>query len=54
MSLGIHNLAGAAIGAALGFLYYRFIGCKSGACAITGSPVASTLYGALLGLLFSG
>ncbi len=43
------TLAGAALGAVAGFLYWQQIGCVSGTCAITSSPVNSTLYGALLG-----
>jgi len=31
-----------------GFLYWRFVGCASGSCAITGSPVLSTVWGALI------
>jgi membrane associated rhomboid family serine protease len=41
---------GAAIGGGAGFLYYYFIGCSSGSCAITSSPVMSTVWGGLLGL----
>lgn len=51
-----HKLAfiGGAVGAAGGYLYYYFVGCASGTCAITSSPVNSTLYGIMLGaLLFS-
>jgi LytS/YehU family sensor histidine kinase len=40
---------GIMIGAAGGFLYYYFIGCTSGSCAITSSPYMSTLMGGLLG-----
>lgn len=40
------------LGALGGFLYYNFIGCYSGSCAITSSPVMSTMYGALIGLIF--
>jgi len=36
-------------GAVAGYAYYYFIGCHTGACPITGSPVVSTLYGALIG-----
>lgn len=43
-----------AIGAALGFAYYYFIGCKSGTCAITSSPINSTLYGGFMGALLAG
>ncbi|HMA93714.1 MAG TPA: DUF6132 family protein [Polyangiaceae bacterium] len=38
-------------GAVTGFLYYRLVGCRSGACPITSSPIISTLYGAMIGLL---
>jgi hypothetical protein len=40
------------LGALGGFLYYNFIGCNGG-CAITGSPVNSTLYGSLMGLILT-
>jgi hypothetical protein len=40
-------------GAALGYLYHRVVGCRSGACPITASPITSTLYGAAMGLLTS-
>ena len=40
-----------ALGAAGGYLFYRFVGCKSGACPITRNPWISTLYGALIGAL---
>lgn len=41
------------LGAAGGFLYYKFIGCKTGACPITSNPWISTLYGALIGLMIA-
>lgn len=40
---------GVVAGAIVGYLYYYFVGCASGTCAITSSPVNSTLYFALLG-----
>ena len=47
-------IAGILAGAIGGYLYYHFVGCTSGTCAITSKPVNSTLYGALMGgLLFS-
>lgn len=42
-------LAGIVLGAVAGFFYWQQIGCLSGTCAITSSPVNSTLYGALMG-----
>lgn len=45
---------GVVVGAISGFLYYNYIGCFSGTCAITSKPLNSTLYGALMGgLLFN-
>jgi hypothetical protein len=41
------------LGAAGGFLYYKFIGCKTGVCPITSNPWVSTLYGALIGFLIA-
>jgi len=47
-------IIGILVGAVGGYLYYHFVGCASGTCAITSKPVNSTLYGALMGgLLFS-
>lgn len=45
------RLVSVLVGGAGGFLYYKFVGCKTGACPITGNPWISTLYGALLGWL---
>lgn len=42
---------GIMIGAVSGYLYWYFVGCASGSCAITSSPVNSTLYGSVLGFL---
>lgn len=47
------SLAGIAIGALAGYLYYYYVGCASGTCAITSSPVNSTLYGAVMGALLA-
>ena len=47
----IRTLAFVVGGALLGFGYYQLVGCRTGACPITSSPVVSTLYGALLGYL---
>jgi len=43
------TIAGLLLGAIGGYLYYAFVGCASGTCAITSSPTISTLYGALMG-----
>lgn len=48
------TIAGIILGAVGGFLYWKFIGCSTGSCAITSSPYNSTLYGSVMGgLIFS-
>lgn len=47
-------IIGVFVGAIVGYVYYYFVGCASGTCAITSSPLNSTAYGAMMGgLLFS-
>ena len=46
------TLLGVMTGAVSGYLYYHFVGCTSGTCAITSKPVNSTVYGAIMGGLF--
>lgn len=40
---------GVVVGAIAGYLYYYYVGCASGTCAITSKPLNSTLYGAAMG-----
>jgi uncharacterized membrane-anchored protein len=42
-------IAGGILGGTGGFLYWRFVGCSTGTCPITSSPVMSTIWGALMG-----
>lgn len=50
----LRMVTGPLIGALIGFAYYKFIGCTSGACPITSNPWASIIYGAVLGFLITG
>lgn len=48
------TLLGIIIGGFTGYLYWKFIGCNSGTCAITSKPINTSIYGAVMGgLLFS-
>jgi uncharacterized membrane protein YdjX (TVP38/TMEM64 family) len=49
----LFTLGAAALGAIAGYLYWMHVGCASGTCAITSSPVNSSLYGALMGGLLA-
>ncbi|QGN24306.1 DUF6132 family protein [Elizabethkingia anophelis] len=45
----ILTIIGVPLGALAGFLYWKFVGCNSGSCAITSNPTNSTIYGAIMG-----
>ena len=47
------TFAGITIGGIGGFLYYHFVGCASGTCAITGNPFSSIAFGSVLGLFLT-
>ena len=48
------QLIGAVVGAIAGYLYWFYIGCLTGTCAITSNPWRSTIYFAVLGALIFG
>lgn len=43
------TLTGIVLGALGGFLYWKFVGCTTGSCPITSSPINSALWGAFMG-----
>jgi hypothetical protein len=45
---------GTVLGALSGYLYWKFVGCESGTCAITSKPFNSTLYFGLVGFIAAG
>lgn len=48
----ILKIVGTVVGMIAGYLYYYYIGCRSGTCPITSNPYISIVYGAVLGYLF--
>jgi hypothetical protein len=52
MSRLIHKnkwvVVGSMVGALVGFLYWKWVGCSSGTCMITSNPYRSTIYGAFI------
>lgn len=44
-----NTLLGIGLGALAGFLYWNFVGCSSGHCAIQSVWYNSTAYGAVMG-----
>jgi hypothetical protein len=52
LKANILPIIGVLVGALGGYLYWKFVGCESGTCAITSKPLNSTLYGAMMGGVF--
>lgn len=48
-TIAIKGIFGGVFGGIAGYLYYRTIGCSSGACPLTSNPYTSTLYGVFTG-----
>lgn len=46
-------ILGGLIGAVAGYLWYRFVGCRSGTCYIMRHRVLSVLYWAVFGALLA-
>ena len=45
--------AGLLVGGALGYAYHRLVGCSTGACPLTATPLRGISYGAFMGLLWA-
>ncbi|MEE8437508.1 MAG: DUF6132 family protein [Candidatus Neomarinimicrobiota bacterium] len=45
-------IPGIAIGGVLGYAYYYFFGCTTGACTITSDPLNTVIYGGIMGLIW--
>ena len=41
------------LGGLAGYLYFYFVGCKSGTCPITSNPVNSIIAGSLMGFVLT-
>lgn len=54
MNAIVRTLIGAAAGAAAGYGVYRFVGCRTGACPLTGNPWIATVLWGLVGALLAG
>ena len=44
---------GLVVGGGLGFLYQKLIGCRTGACPLTATPLRAILNGAAVGLAWA-
>jgi len=49
--MNLRIVLGIILGCALGFAYYKIVGCPTGTCPISSNPIVSTIYGGAIGLL---
>lgn len=49
LNQNILTIIGVIVGGVAGYLYWHYVGCASGTCAITSKPFNSTIYGSLMG-----
>jgi len=50
MNAVVRIVVGALIGGAIGFAMYRFVGCRTGACPLTGNPYIAVVLWGLMGV----
>ena len=44
---------GILLGGSIGFVYQKLVGCRTGTCPLTATPLRAITYGAVMGLLFT-
>lgn len=44
---------GLLVGGSLGFLYQKLIGCRTGTCPLTATPLRAIVYGGVMGLIWA-
>jgi hypothetical protein len=49
----IRVVIGGVVGAGVGFLMYRFVGCRTGACPLTANPYVAMFVWGLMGVLIT-
>ena len=53
MSPILRTVLGGVLGAAIGFGYYKLVGCRTGACPLAGNPYISMFIWGMTGVLLS-
>ncbi len=54
MNPAFRMIIGGAIGAAVGYALYRFVGCRTGACPLTANPWLAMLIWGIFGAVMAG
>lgn len=53
MNVILKAAIGGVIGGGIGFLMYRFVGCRTGACPLTANPYVAIVIWGLMGVLMA-
>ena len=53
MAIMLKPLIGGLLGGGLGFIFWRFVGCTTGACPLEKNPYLAVLYGMVLGVFIA-
>jgi hypothetical protein len=51
--MAVRLALGVVIGGALGYGWYRLVGCSTGTCPLTATPLRAMSYGAFMGLIWA-
>jgi hypothetical protein len=51
--MAIRVAIGLLVGGVLGYGWYRVVGCSTGTCPLTATPLRAISYGAVMGLLWA-
>jgi len=46
-------ILGLVVGAVLGFAYQKLVGCRTGTCPLTATPLRTMIYGGVMGLFWA-
>ena len=46
-------ILGLVVGAVLGFAYQKLVGCRTGTCPLTATPLRTMIYGSVMGLFWA-
>jgi len=51
--MAVRLALGVVIGGALGYGWHRLVGCSTGTCPLTATPLRAMSYGAFMGLIWA-
>lgn len=52
-AMAVRLAIGLLVGGVLGYAWYRLVGCSTGTCPLTATPLRAITYGSVLGLIWA-